>query len=95
MRLQLTILSALCFSLAGCAIETQRSSLGYGDYVALNCEQLGQEAVRLMREASDRSEYFLQNNEDRRQKARQQLSLVKQASAEKGCHAVNPGKPHV
>ena len=95
MRLLLTLLSALCFSLTGCAIDTERSSLGYGDYVALNCDQLGQEAIRLMREASDRSEHILQNDGDRRQKARQQLSLVKQASAEKGCHAVNPGKPHV
>jgi len=80
--------------LAGaCAIDTERSSLGYGDYVALSCDQLGQEAVRLMRAASDRSEHILHNDEDRRYKARQQLSLVKQASAEKGCDKLDRGKP--
>ncbi len=74
-----------CFSLAGCAINTERSSLGYGDYVMLSCDQLGHEAVRLMREASDRSEHILQNDQARRDKAWQQLILVKRASVEKQC----------
>jgi hypothetical protein len=73
MRFQLTILSALCLASGGCAIDTERSSL-----------ELGHEAVRLMREASDRNEYFLQNKEERRELAKQQLQLVKQASAQKG-----------
>jgi hypothetical protein len=42
----------VCFLIGGCAITTERTSLGYGDYVALSCDQLGQEAVRLMREAA-------------------------------------------
>lgn len=77
----------LCFSLAGCAI-TERSSLGYGDYVALSCDQLGQEAVRLMRQASDRSEHFLQNDQARRDRAWKQLILLKQASVEKQCQTL-------
>jgi hypothetical protein len=31
----------LCVILTGCALETERQSLGYGDYVALSCDQLG------------------------------------------------------
>jgi hypothetical protein len=85
--------SALLAVVGGCAVDTERSALGYGDYVALSCDQLGQEAVRLMRQASDRSEHILQNDQDRREKARQQLSLVKQASEEKGCHTPNANKP--
>jgi hypothetical protein len=84
MRLRLIILLSVVFG--GCAIDTERSSLGYGDYVALNCDQLGAEAVRLMRQAADRSEHILQNDQDRRDKARQQLALVKQASQEKACN---------
>jgi hypothetical protein len=88
-----TILSALCFACSGCAIDTERSSLGYGDYVALSCDQLGQEAVRLMRQASDRSEHILQDDQQMREKAKQQLVLVKQASTAKSCHATSIAKP--
>jgi hypothetical protein len=76
---------ALLVLLGGCSVVTDRSSLGYGDYVALSCDELGQEAVRLMRESMDRSDYILQDDKDRRDQARQQLKLVKDASAEKGC----------
>jgi hypothetical protein len=31
----------LCVTLAGCALETERQSLGYGDYVALSCDRPG------------------------------------------------------
>jgi hypothetical protein len=95
MRATCFVISAFCIVVAGCAITTERSSLGYGDYVALSCDQLGQEAVRLMREAADRSEHILQNDQRRRDNARQQLSLVKQASTDKGCQAINPGKPRI
>jgi len=78
-------ISALLIALGGCSVVTDRSSLGYGDYVALSCDALGQEAVRLMRESADRSDYILQDDKDRRNQARQQLKLVKDASAEKGC----------
>ncbi len=64
---------------------TDRSSLGYGDYVALSCDELGQEAVRLMRESMDRSDYLLHDGKGRRDQAKRQLKLVKDASAEKGC----------
>jgi len=83
----------LCFVVGGCAITAERSSLGYSDFVALNCDQLGQEAVRLMRETSDRSEHILQNDQDRRRRARQQLGLVKQATAEKGCNTLDAKRP--
>jgi hypothetical protein len=66
-------------------VVTDRSSLGYGDYVALSCDKLGEEAVRLMRQSTDNSDYLLQDDKDRRDQARQQLKLVRDASAEKGC----------
>ena len=47
-----------CLILAGCALETERQSLGYGDYVALSCDRLGQETVNLMRAAADRSHHL-------------------------------------
>jgi hypothetical protein len=71
--------------LGGCSVVTERSSLGYGDYVVLSCDELGEEAVRLMRESMDRSEYILQDDKDRRDRAKRQLKLVKDASADKGC----------
>ena len=84
MRCPLTMIG-FCVALAGCAIETERQSLGYGDYVALNCDQLGQETVNLMRAAADRSHHLLADDQARRDTARQQLGLVKQAYAEKQC----------
>jgi len=83
MRLAPTLI--LLLALGGCSVTTERSSLGRGDCVALSCDQLGEEALRLMGEISDRSEYILQNDQDRRNRAGQQLRLVKQVSAEKGC----------
>ena len=75
----------LCLALAGCALETERQSLGYGDYVALNCDQLGQETVNLMRATADRSRHLIADDQARRDAARKQLDLVKQAYAEKQC----------
>jgi len=74
-----------CIALAGCAIETERQSLGYGDYVALSCNQLGQETVNLMRAATDRSHHLLADDQARRDAARKQLDMVKQAYAAKQC----------
>jgi len=65
---------AFCFALGGCSVITERSTLGYGDYVTMNCDQLGQEAVRLMREAANHTDT-----------AMLQLKAVKQASADKHC----------
>ena len=72
-------------ALAGCAEDTERQSLGYGDYVALSCDRLGQETVNLMRAAADRSQHVLADDQARRDSARKQLDLVKQAYAEKQC----------
>ena len=77
-------LSAVVF-LGACAQSPEYNSLGYGDYVALTCDRLGEQAVRLMRDISDRSQHNLQDDQIRREKARQQLALVKQASSAKGC----------
>ena len=57
----------LCVILAGCAVETERQSLGYGDYVALSCDRLGQETVNLMRAAADRSQHVLADDQARRE----------------------------
>jgi hypothetical protein len=76
----------LLVALGGCSVITERSSLGYGDYAALSCDQLGEEAVRLMRETLNRNEYILHDDRNRRENAKRQLKLVKQASAEKGCN---------
>jgi hypothetical protein len=76
---------ALGLAFGGCAISPERQALGYGDYVALSCDQLGQEALRLMREATDRSEHMLENDRARRETAMLQLKSVKQARADKQC----------
>jgi hypothetical protein len=75
----------LSSAVGGCSVSTDRRALGYGDYVALNCDQLGQEAVSLMRTAADRSEHMLENDQQRRNTALSQLKAVKQARAEKQC----------
>jgi hypothetical protein len=75
---------ALYLALGGCAV-TDRQALGYGDYVGFSCDQLGQEAVRLMRETTSRSEHILENDQARRETAMRQLKAVKQASADKQC----------
>jgi hypothetical protein len=75
----------LCLALAGCALEKERQSLGYGDYAALSCDQLGQETVNLMRAAADRNRHILADDQARRDAAKKQLDLVKQAYAEKQC----------
>ena len=72
-------------ALTGCAVTTDRQSLGYGDYVGYNCEQLGQEALRLMRIAANRNEHLLDDDRMRRDTAMQQLSAVKRAGREKRC----------
>lgn len=76
---------AAAWLLAGCAAITDRQSLGYGDYVGYSCEQLGQEALRLMRIAADKSEHLVVDDRTRRESALNQLSLVKRATADKAC----------
>ncbi|HEY8247379.1 MAG TPA: hypothetical protein VIG38_08880 [Hyphomicrobium sp.] len=76
---------ALCLILSGCAVVSERQSLGYGDYVGFSCDQLGQEAVRLMRQTANRSEHILENDQARRDSALRQLKAVKQASTDKRC----------
>jgi hypothetical protein len=77
--------AALCLAAGGCSAYTERQSLGYGDYVAFSCDELGQEALRLMRETTSRSEYLLDDEKTRRDTALRQLKAVKQASTDKGC----------
>ncbi len=79
------VLFAVCLLLGGCASTSERQSLGYGDYVAFSCEQLGQEAVRLMRQTANRSEHLLESDQERRDSAMEQLKVVKKASADKQC----------
>lgn len=73
------------FAIGGCAAYTERRALGYGDYVGYSCDQLGQEAVRLMRVTASRSEHILADDKARRDTAMQQLKAVKKASADKAC----------
>ena len=53
----------------GCAVETERQSIGYGDYVALSCDQIGRETVNLMRAAANRSHHLIGNDQARRDSA--------------------------
>jgi hypothetical protein len=76
---------ALSLALAGCAADTGRSALGYGDYAGYTCEQLGEEAIRLMRTTASRSEHLLVNDKARRDAAMRQLAVVKRTSADKRC----------
>ena len=75
----------VCFALGGCAKSTERRALQYSDYLAMSCDQLGQEAVRLMRETTDRSEHILKNDQERRRTAMLELRAIKQARAERQC----------
>ena len=75
----------VCFALGGCATSTERRALQYSDYLAMSCNQLGQEAVRLMRETTDRSEHILKNDQERRRIAMLELRAIKQARADKQC----------
>jgi hypothetical protein len=75
----------VCLLAGGCAAYTERRALGYGDYVGFSCEQLGQEAVRLMRVTASRSEHILSDDQTRRDTAMRQLKAVKKASVDKGC----------
>ena len=72
-------------ALSACATDTGRQALGYGDYAGYTCEQLGQEAVRLMRATTNRSEHILVDDRAQRDTAMRQLALVKRSSAEKHC----------
>ena len=78
-------LIVLGVALGGCAAYTERQSLGAGDYAGFSCDQLGEEALRLFRQAAGRSEHLLENDGALRDAAMGRLKLVKQASAEKGC----------
>jgi hypothetical protein len=84
MRATCTI-AALSLAISGCAGYTERQSLGYGDYIAYSCDQLGVEAVRLMRLTANRSEHILEDDRGRRDDALRQLKAVKQASEDKPC----------
>lgn len=84
MRAQLALVP-LCLLLGGCAGYTERQSLGYGDYVAFSCDQLGDEAVRLMRQTANRSEHILEDDRARRDGALRQLKTVQQVSNDKRC----------
>ena len=75
----------LYLTLGGCAVISERQALGYGDYVGFSCDQLGQEAVRLMRQTTSRSEHIFEDDRARRDSAMRQLKAVKQASADKQC----------
>ena len=74
-----------CVAISGCTVNTERQQLGYGDYISLSCEQLGQEALRLMRQAADKSKHILENDQARRQTAMLQLKAVKQVRSDKKC----------
>lgn len=78
-------ISAICLAFGGCAVTTERQSIGYGEYVALSCDQLAQEALHLMREATNRSEHIPANDRARREIAMLHLKSVKQARADKQC----------
>jgi len=75
----------LGLTMSGCATDTGRNALGYGDYAGYTCEQLGQEAIRLMRTTANRSEHILVDDRVQRDTAMRQLAVVKRASADKHC----------
>lgn len=83
MRFLLVAIAAL--PLCACAGYSDRQSLGYGEYLGYSCDQLGEEALRLMRVAANRSEHLLEDDKARRDGAMSQLAAVKRASASKRC----------
>ena len=82
---RILLLIAMTMGLGACAADTGRQGLGYGDYSGYSCEQLGEEAVRLMRAMANRSEHILADDEALRNTASRQLNAVKRASGEKHC----------
>lgn len=72
-------------AVGGCAGYSDRQSLGYGDYVGYSCDQLGEEALRLMRQAANRSEHLLADDQARRDAAMDQLKAVRRAGVDKRC----------
>lgn len=85
MRSAFKTIVGLCVLLGGCSTSTEQRSLGYGDYLAMSCDQLGDEALRLTSEAAGHSERIFENNEDERAMAALKLREIKQARAEKHC----------
>jgi hypothetical protein len=53
--------------------------------MSASCDQLGQEALRLMRIAASRSEHLVADDRARRDTAMRQLATVKRASSDKAC----------
>ena len=84
MRAVLVAMSASVM-LSACAGYSDRQSLGYGDYLGYSCDQLGEEALRLMRVAANRSEHLISDDKARRDNAMSQLAAVKRATASKRC----------
>ena len=75
----------VCVLVGGCAAPTERRPLGYGDYAGYSCEQLGQEAARLLQQRASRNEHIFEDDQSRRDVATRQLKAVKQVIAEKRC----------
>ena len=74
-----------CLLVGGCAVSTERQGLGYGEYARYSCEQLAQEAVRLMRQTVSRSEHLLEDDKARREATKLKLKDVKRVSAQRRC----------
>ena len=79
------LLVSLCLIADGCASDTQQHSLGYGDYLAMSCDQLLEESSRLESERNERTELVFDNRQDMRETSAIQLKEVRQARTEKQC----------
>jgi hypothetical protein len=79
------LLVPLCLIADGCASDTQRHSLGYGDYLAMSCDQLRQETSRLESERGERTEPSFDNRQDLRETTALRLKELSQARTEKQC----------
>ena len=79
------IVTLLYAILGGCAVSTVPHAPRHGDYATYSCEELAQESTRLAREAGNRSEHLLEDDQSRRERAASLLKAVKGAAAEKAC----------
>ena len=89
MLTQIGMLLVCLLVCAGCAATADKHAVGYGDYLAMSCDQLGQEVSRLKSQAGQRNEPSFDNRQDARETTALRLNEVKQARTEKHCAAEN------
>ena len=67
----------------GCSVSPQTQPPAHKDYAAMGCAELVEESKRLLRAQADRSEYLIEDREQKHTAPR--ISAVRKAIKDKGC----------